>query len=121
MQIHNVVRKTPNRKKMLVGRGGKKGKTAGRGTKCQKARAGHKIRPEWRDIIKKLPKLRGYAFNSIQDKASVVNVGDLDRVFNAGDDVSTLTLADKKLIPDPKGKNITVKLAKYHKANQILI
>jgi len=49
-----------------VGRGGKHAKTSGRGGKGQTARAGNKRRPELRDIIKKLPKLRGYQFNSIQ-------------------------------------------------------
>lgn len=110
MQIHNVVRTTPNKKKMIVGRGGKKGKTAGRGTKGQKARAGAKLRPEWRDIIKKLPKLRGYAFPSIQDSYFVVNLKAIDAAFNAGDSVSALTLRDKKLIPDPKGKHVNVKI-----------
>jgi large subunit ribosomal protein L15 len=110
MQIHNVVRTTPNRKKMLIGRGGKRGKTAGRGTKGQKARAGRKIRPEMRDMIKKLPKLRGYAFASIQEKPFAVNVRSLEDKFNAGDSVSILTLADKGIIPAPKGKNIVVKI-----------
>ena len=48
-------RKTQNKKPKLVGRGSKRGKTSGRGTKGQKSRAGHKIRPEIRDRIKKLP------------------------------------------------------------------
>ena len=42
-----------------VGRGGKRGKTSGRGTKGQNARAGRKKRPEMRDFIKRIPKLRG--------------------------------------------------------------
>jgi len=49
-----------------VGRGGKHAKTSGRGGKGQTARAGNKRRPELRDIIKKLPKNRGYQFKSIQ-------------------------------------------------------
>jgi len=47
-----------------VGRGGKHAKTSGRGGKGQTARAGNKRRPELRDIIKKLPKNRGYQFKS---------------------------------------------------------
>jgi len=50
-----------------VGRGGKHAKTSGRGGKGQTARAGNKRRPELRDIIKKLPKNRGYRFKSIQN------------------------------------------------------
>ena len=66
MQIHNLKRKHKNKKDRLVGRGGKHAKTSGRGGKGQTARAGNKRRPELRDIIKKLPKNRGYSFKSIQ-------------------------------------------------------
>lgn len=64
MQIHNLKRTHKNKKDRIVGRGGKHAKTSGRGGKGQTARAGNKRRPELRDIIKKLPKLRGYKFNS---------------------------------------------------------
>ena len=64
MQIHNLKRTHKNKKDRIVGRGGKHAKTAGRGGKGQTARAGNKRRPELRDIIKKLPKNRGYAFKS---------------------------------------------------------
>ena len=66
MQIHNLKRTHKNKRDRLVGRGGKHAKTSGRGGKGQTARAGNKRRPELRDIIKKLPKLRGYQFKSIQ-------------------------------------------------------
>lgn len=59
MQFHTLKRNTPNKKSKQVGRGGKRGKTAGRGTKGQNARAGRKKRPELRDFIKRVPKLRG--------------------------------------------------------------
>lgn len=66
MQIHDLKRKHKNKKDRIVGRGGKHAKTSGRGGKGQTARAGNKRRPELRDIIKKLPKRRGYRFNSIR-------------------------------------------------------
>ncbi len=66
MQIHNLKRVHKNKGDRLVGRGGRRGKTAGRGGKGQTARAGNKRRPELRDIIKRLPKNRGYQFKSIQ-------------------------------------------------------
>ena len=53
MQIHTLIPKTKNTKTMIVGRGGKRGKTSGRGGKGQTARAGNKRRPELRDFIKK--------------------------------------------------------------------
>lgn len=64
MQIHNLKRTHKNKKDRIIGRGGKHAKTAGRGGKGQTARAGNKRRPELRDIIKKLPKNRGYRFKS---------------------------------------------------------
>ena len=78
MQIHNLKRKTPNTRKVKVGRGGKRGKTSGRGHKGQKSRAGRKIRPEIRDMIKKIPKKRGYRFKSFQIRPQVINVSALD-------------------------------------------
>src|SRR3989344_5388851 len=66
MQIHNLKRQNKNKKDRMVGRGGKHAKTSGRGGKGQTARAGNKRRPELRDIIKKLPKLRGYSFNTVR-------------------------------------------------------
>ena len=67
MQFHNLKRSPSNRKSKQIGRGGTRGKTAGRGTKGQKARAGNKKRPEMRDIIKRIHKKRGYRFASIED------------------------------------------------------
>ncbi|MEK7069332.1 MAG: hypothetical protein AAB945_00890 [Patescibacteria group bacterium] len=66
MQTHNLKRVHKNKKDRIVGRGGKHAKTSGRGGKGQTARAGNKRRPELRDIIKKLPKNRGYRFNSVR-------------------------------------------------------
>lgn len=113
MQIHNIVPRTKPKKSAQIGRGGKRGKTSGRGTKGQKARSGRKIRPEMRDIIKKLPKLRGRgksALTSIQIKPFVVNVGDLNEAFNAGEMVSPAILVEKGIVRSSKSKNAKVKI-----------
>lgn len=68
MQMHNIKKNKHNRKARQVGRGGTRGKTAGRGTKGQNARAGRKKRPEMRDIIKRFPKLRGRGKNSLKSR-----------------------------------------------------
>lgn len=68
MQFHTLKRKTANKKSKTVGRGGKRGKTSGRGTKGQNARAGRKKRPELRDFIKRVPKLRGRGVNSLKSR-----------------------------------------------------
>ena len=66
MQLHNLQSKTKRKKSRQVGRGGTRGKTSGRGTKGQNARAGRKKRPELRDFIKRFPKLRGRGKNSLK-------------------------------------------------------
>lgn len=100
MQTHTLKAKTKRTKHVQVGRGGKRGKTSGRGTKGQKARAGAKLRPEMRDIIKKIPKLRGRGKNSnLPVKNTVaVTLAMLDKSFNAGDEVTMITLREKSLI-----------------------
>lgn len=70
-------------KKPRVGRGGKRGTTAGKGTKGQKARSGHRIRPAMREFIQRLPKLRGYANKPVLAASAVVNVGDFAKVKGA--------------------------------------
>jgi large subunit ribosomal protein L15 len=113
MQIHQITRKTKNKKRMTVARGGKRGKTAGRGTKGQKARAGHKIRPEMRDLIKKLPKMRGRGKNSnvsIQTKAVALSLGDLEVAFKNGDTITRQVLVEKGIISLYKGKLPQVKV-----------
>jgi large subunit ribosomal protein L15 len=113
MQIHNLKRKTPNKKVMIVGRGGKRGKTSGRGGKGQTARAGHKVRPEWRDFIKRMPKLRGYSFNSIKgvnDPIVAVSLDLINVAFKEGAVVKPSTLFSKGLIEQYKGKNPKIKI-----------
>ena len=98
---------------MTVARGGKRGKTAGRGGKGQSARAGNKRRPEWRDIIKQLPKLRGRGVNqhkSIQDKPAILNVGLLEELFNAGDSINPTILVEKFVIKTRSGNIPDVKI-----------
>ena len=110
MQLHQLKRKNPNEKHVQVGRGGKRGKTAGRGTKGQNARAGNKKFPEIRLILKKLPKLRGYKFNSHQTKTSVVNLSALEAAFQKNDQVTPEVLRAKKLVTYPKGSKPVVKI-----------
>ena len=74
-----------HKKSKRVARGGKRGTTAGRGTKGQKSRSGHRIRPAERDLLIRIPKLRGYRNKSIQKKLGVINVQELsnltDKIF----------------------------------------
>jgi len=113
MQLHELKRTTIQKPQKRVGRGGIRGKTSGRGTKGQKARAGHSIRPDIREKLKKLPKLRGRGISgliSIQNKPSVVNVASLERMFAAGDAVTPMTLLERGLVRGRKGTTPTVKI-----------
>lgn len=101
MQIHNLKRIHPNKRSVSVGRGGRRGKTSGRGGKGQTARAGHKIRPEIRDMIKKLPKLRGRGKNinrSFEKRPVVLNLEILEKNFTDGKTVNPAALVAKNLL-----------------------
>lgn len=113
MQSHELKRVTKNKKHRQMGRGGTRGKTSGRGTKGQNARAGHKKRPEIRDFIKRLPKLRGRGKNlntSIQSKFSTVNLGLLNKLCKNGDIVSPESLVKYNVLTMSKGNLPKVKI-----------
>ncbi len=109
MQLNNLTTSRKTRNVQRVGRGGKRGKTSGRGTKGQKSRAGHSIRPEMRDMIKKLPKRRGYGKNRsrtvrIDRKPFVaVNLASLELNFKSGDTVTPRVLVEKKIVRTLRG------------------
>lgn len=110
MQIHQLKRIHKNKKAKEVGRGGKHAKTSGRGTKGQNARAGRKKRPELRDIIKKLPKNRGYNAPSSRYFPTTISLSSLQGKFKSGDLISPKVLLEKKIISTKKGRVPDVKL-----------
>ncbi|NCU28383.1 MAG: 50S ribosomal protein L15 [Candidatus Moranbacteria bacterium] len=121
MQLHTLKREHPNKKARQVGRGGTRGKTSGRGGKGQTARAGNKRRPELRDIIKKLPKLRGYRTKSFEKKNLPVNLEALN-AFDNGATITKESLFEKKLIRKVGGVLPSVKiLAKGELTKKITI
>lgn len=98
---------------MQVGRGGKRGKTSGRGGKGQTARAGNKPRPEFRDALMKIPKQRGRGTNTFKSFApttAVVSIADLERVFSAGSAVTLESLLAHRLIRKRSGEMPPVKI-----------
>ncbi|MCU0660243.1 MAG: uL15 family ribosomal protein [Candidatus Pacebacteria bacterium] len=113
MQIHELQSNPKNRKRKLVGRGGKRGKTSGRGTKGQNARAGRKKRPEMRDRIKKLPKQRGRGKNSnksVWTKPVIVRLGEISKLYKADEKVTPQTLVAKGICKSLKGSAPAVKI-----------
>ena len=116
MQLHSFSPRTKNKKNAPVGRGGKRGKTSGRGGKGQTARAGHKIRPEVRDLIKKLPKRRGHGKNRSRTvrtnriTGATVPLAALEAAYKTGETVSPATLLAKGLVRRAKGRAPIVKI-----------
>lgn len=116
MQLHTLSSASKRITSARVGRGGKRGKTSGRGGKGQTARAGHKIRPEVRDFIKKLPKRRGHGKNRARTvrtnriASAVVNLAALEAAFAPGETVSPATLVAKNLVRRAKGRTPVVKI-----------
>jgi large subunit ribosomal protein L15 len=116
MQLNTLTAKSSRVTSMRVGRGGKRGKTSGRGGKGQTARAGHNVRPEVQDMIKKLPKLRGHGKNRSRTVRThrteyvPVNIAALEARFSAGESVTPLTLGRKGLVASHSGRYPAVKI-----------
>lgn len=110
MQINTLKPKTKLSQKKRIGRGGKRGTFSGRGTKGLLARAGGKRRPEERDTLKRIPKLRGYRFKSFQARPAVINFDMLEAKMKPGDVISPETLFKAGLIQKKKGRMPKVKI-----------
>jgi large subunit ribosomal protein L15 len=114
MQLHQLKPIHKQKRPKRIGRGGKRGKYSGRGIKGQRARAGRKLKPVIKEIIKKYPKLRGYGFKSkIKNqklKIAIINLEDLEKKFKEGEIVSPQTLLEKGIIRRIKGKVPKVKI-----------
>ena len=116
MQLNSLSPRAKNKTTPRIGRGGKRGKTSGRGGKGQTARAGHHIRPEVRDLIKKLPKRRGHGKNRARTvrtnrfATAVVNLTALEAAYKAGETVSPASLLARNLVRRKKGRVPIVKI-----------
>jgi large subunit ribosomal protein L15 len=116
MQLHELKPSSPKKTAKRVGRGGKRGKTSGRGHKGQKARAGNSTRPEMREHIKKIPKLRGHGVNRAQTvnaekvRPVVVNIAALEAGFEAGAIVNRKTMVAAGVLETVRRKAPQVKI-----------
>ncbi len=115
MELHSIQKSRANKTIRRVGRGGKRGKTSGRGGKGQTARAGNKRRPEWRDIIKKIPKRRGFGKNRGRTvvpyvRTVAVNIDSLAKRFKDGDKITPSKLARLGVVRRVSGKLPPVKI-----------
>ncbi len=116
MQLNSLKPTSPRKKSVRIGRGGKRGKMSGRGHKGQTARAGNSTRPEMREQIKKLPKLRGHgvnraeAVNAERVRPVVVNLAAIEAAFKAGDVVNPKSLVAAGVISAARKRAPVVKI-----------
>ncbi|MCD6233391.1 uL15 family ribosomal protein [bacterium] len=109
MQLHQLKPTHKRKKKKRIGRGGKRGRYSGRGIKGQKSRAGRKMQPFIRELIKKYHKLRGYNMSS-RERVVGVNVDVLDRYFKDGELVNPKILTARRIIRKIKGRMPKIKI-----------
>lgn len=97
--VHRGIKKNKKRKRLGRGPGSGHGKTAGRGHKGQGSRAGSSSHPTFQGgtmpMIRRIPK-RGFN-NQWALTVAVVNVGQIDAAYSAGEEVTLETLAAKNL------------------------
>jgi len=101
LKLHNLAPAPGSKKKKIrVGRGegGRRGKTAGRGTKGLKARS--KLRPGFEGgqtpLAMRLPKLKGFT-NPNKEHFAIVNLSSFEG-FEAGSEVTPDSLRERGLI-----------------------
>lgn len=97
--VHRGIKKHKKRKRIGRGPGSGHGKTAGRGHKGQGSRSGTSTKVTFAGgtmpLVRRVPK-RGFN-NRWGLTVAVVNVGQIDAAFNAGEEVTLETLAEKNL------------------------
>lgn len=97
--VHRGIKKFKKRRRIGRGPGSGHGKTAGRGHKGQKSRAGFSQKPTFQGgampLVRRVPK-RGFN-NKFALTVATVNVSDLETAFEVGDEVTPESLREKSL------------------------
>ncbi|MBX7209901.1 MAG: 50S ribosomal protein L15 [Verrucomicrobiaceae bacterium] len=104
MRLHDLKPRpgsVKRRKRVGCGESSGHGKTSCRGNKGQHARSGHSIRPGFEGgqmpLHRRLPK-KGFNNSMFRDKIEIVNVGQLDAVFQDGATVTHQALCEAGLV-----------------------
>ncbi len=96
----------PYKRRILVGRGpgSRRGKTCSRGQKGMKARSGYQTREGYEGggvpLFKRLP-TRGFTRGRFLRRLDVINLDQVEKLFNDGEVVSLETLREKKFLKGP--------------------
>lgn len=98
--LKNTHRPTRNVQRVGRGNGSKRGKTCCRGHKGDKARSGYKRRYGYEGgqlpLYRKLP-ARGFTNLKFKSKIFVMNLSDIQELFNDGDKVNIETLINRRI------------------------
>ncbi len=98
--VHRGISKNKKRRRVGRGIGSGHGKTSARGHKGQGSRAGYSRKPTFQGgampLVRRVPK-RGFN-NKWAKEVAVVNVGDLERVFEARSEITPETLQNSPLL-----------------------
>ena len=99
-EVHQDVHRNKSRKRLGRGIGSGLGKTAGKGHKGQRSRPGYNALSVFEGgqmpLVRRIPK-RGF-HNQFALEVAIVNVGDLERRFEANEEVSPATLKTRGLV-----------------------
>ena len=104
MKLNELKPRIKRVKSKRAGRGlaGFGGKTAGRGTKGQKSRTGYNIPRRFEggqtSLIQRSPKQRGFKYS--RKFLPIINLADLEKMFQSGDKVTPKILKEKGLVKD---------------------
>ncbi|MCX6720575.1 MAG: 50S ribosomal protein L15 [Candidatus Staskawiczbacteria bacterium] len=121
MQLHDLKPKHKNRNKKRVGRGGAHGTYSGHGMKGQKSRAGRKMVPIIRELIKKYPKLKGYRSFRFEKDCAVVNLETLEKHCKDGEIINPENLTKSGIVNQINGKTPKVKILGTGKLTKKLV
>ena len=110
MQIHELEKVYKTKRIKRIGRGGKRGTYSGRGQKGQRSRSGHVIRPAERDLVMRLPKLRGVKNKSRHPRAIVFSTSFLAKLVDK--EPITRDLLIKKGLLNKKSRRVKILSAK---------
>src|SRR5580704_5246915 len=109
VELHNLV--TTEKKRKRVGRGGGRVGTSEKGHKGQKARTSSTVRPGFEGgqmpLYRRLPK-RGFTNHPFQDEVVIVNLGQLNRAFKDGQEVTHDALIERCILKQNKSQKASI-------------
>ncbi|HVX01132.1 MAG TPA: 50S ribosomal protein L15 [Candidatus Babeliaceae bacterium] len=99
------------KKRKRIGRGGNRGGTSGRGSKGQKARSGPTLGLVFEGgqmpLSRRLPK-RGFSNARFKQLYEIINLDDLNRLFEQGTEITLELLAAHGLISDKNKSKVKI-------------